>query len=585
MTRTPHRLLRAPIGPRARSMLVAGMLAAACATSAQAQGFNLGNILRNALSPAAGQCRTLLAWVRTPVPAAAAEPAAPADPRQRRTGWPAAGALDARTAQLLSDEVFARHFGKTYEQLTMQDFRSFQQETARACMQGGEFTPAEWQTVQTLWNQHQHARLVQAMQARRAQQEASERQGAAAKGELDQLVAELQQASPQGTSLARLQAIRERARPLVARVGAEGQQAFDAAFQQAAQAIVPDLLRQRINEALAQAQSPEHLPLLAKARDSVGPQGSGRGMGLPADDPALLSLQRRERELAVAAAEAESRELAGFADGLAGLEAGVQWQRRFQSRWGGNPTRLAPELAAVQTDFQQRREAVLARSGALLVRAAQQATSVAEAQSSVGRYTLPSEASLPGVQAMRAAVDERIRLIERNDALGRATPAGPSQPAAAAVPAAVAAPVAPPAQAAAAGSRAGGEPTEEVMYDLVRQKFETAAARVKGLYSQCQGGGSRDNPVNAMMCLSLNMQRGMTGGALAAPTRILQFAKIGCEKSPSRPGYNCEYEIKTDNPMNKQFVAMTGFQLDEAGFGQGRFVRNREGVWLMITGD
>ena len=37
--------------------------------------------------------------------------------------------------------------------------------------------------------------------------------------------------------------------------------------------------------------------------------------------------------------------------------------------------------------------------------------------------------------------------------------------------------------------------------------------------------------------------------------------------------------------MNKQFVAMTGFQLDEAGFGQGRFVRNREGVWLMITGD
>lgn len=123
------------------------------------------------------------------------------------------------------------------------------------------------------------------------------------------------------------------------------------------------------------------------------------------------------------------------------------------------------------------------------------------------------------------------------------------------------------------------------MYELVRTKFDNAAKRVKGLYDQCAGGGDRNNPVNAMMCLGLNMQRGMTGGAAAAPTRIVKFAKIGCEKSPSRPGYNCEYEIQTDSPINKQFASMTGFQLDQAGFGQARFVRNRDGLWLMITGE
>lgn len=555
-------------------------LAALLAGPVQAQGFNLGNLLRNALSPAAGQCRALLAWVRTPPPAAAA-PEAAADPRWRAMAD--SRLLDARTAQLLSDEVFVKHFGKPYEQLTMQDFRSFQQDTTRACRQGGEFTPSEWQTVQTLWNQHQHARLVQAMQARRAQQEAADREATAAKAELSQLSAELLQAQPGTMTLARLQAIRDRGQALAPKVGSEMAQAFDGSLQQAAQAVVPALLRQRVEETLAQARTGDDLAALARAREVATSPGSNLGVSLSADDPAIVALQRRERELAVAAADGERRDMAGFADGLPGLESGVQWHRRFQARWGAAANRMPAELATVHTDFRERRQEVLARVGPQLVRTVQQTTSVAEAQDSIGRYTLPFESGHASVQAMRAAVDERLKLIERNDALGRATAPGATQPAAA--PAPQVALAQPAAARTAESARPAGEPSEEVMYDLVRTKFQNAANRVKGLYDQCAGGGSSSNPVNAMMCLGLNMQRGMTGGALAAPTRILKFAKIGCEKSPSRPGYNCEYEMQTDSPMNKQFVAMTGFQLDEAGFGQGRFVRNREGNWLMITGD
>ena len=568
--------------PSVQALALALAIAAA---PAQAQ-VNLGNMLRNALNPANAQCRSLLEWVRTPQPPGTADAAAAAAPTpgRRMPAVPIGGAVDARTSFLLSDEVFAKRFGKTYEQLTLQDFRTFQQQTARFCMQNGEFTPAEWQTVQSLWNEHQQARIVQALQARRNQQEAAQREAAGARAELEQLASELGHGTAQTLTLARLQAIRERGRTLSPRAGAEAQQAFDAAWQRSAPGLVPELLRQRAQEAVAQARGPEQLPQLSRLREGLAQQGASLGVPLPADDPALQALERRERELAVAAAAAERRQIDGLPDGLPGLEAGVQWQQRFQATWSGG--RLVPELAAVQEDFRQRREGVLQRSAPVLVRAVQQATTIAEAQGSVGRYTLPSEASLASVQAMRNAVDERIRLIERNDALGRATAAGPAQAVAAAPAGGGNAPrAAVPAAAPVAASTGPGEPSEEVMYDLVRQKFENAAARVKGLYDQCQGGGNGGNPVNAMMCLGFNLQKGVTGGAAAQPTRIIKFAKIGCEKSPSRPGYNCEYEIQTDNPMNNQFSKMTGFQIDEAGFGQGRFVRNREGRWLMITGD
>lgn len=565
-----------------RAAALAGVAAMALTSGPTHAQVNLNNILRNALNPANSQCRTLLEWVRTPVPAASeAQPSGTVAGRRQAVGMPGS-MLDSRTAHLLSDPVFSKHFGKTYEQLTIQDFRTFQQQTARFCMQNGEFTPAEWQTVQNLWNQGQHARIVQALQTRRSQEQAAEQESARARAELGQLTAELGQATPQSLNLERLQAFRDRGRSLGPRAGADAQQAFEAAFQRSAQMVGPDMLRQRAQEALAQANSPEHLPQLARTREALTQQASKLGIPLASDDPSLQALDRRGRELAGAAAAAERRQLDGFPDGLRGLEAGVQWQQRFQSTWGGGG-HLAPELAAVQEDFRKRREAVLQRSGPLLVRTVQQTTTISEAQGSVGRYTLPDEANLSGVQAMRNAVDDRIRLIERNDALGRPTAAGATQPAAPQPTVASARPA--PAPAAAPVSSNPGEPSEEVMYDLVRQKFENAAARVKGLYDQCQGGGSGGNPVNAMMCLGFNLQKGVTGGAMSQPTRIVKFAKIGCEKSPSRPGYNCEYEIQTDSPMDNQFAKMTGFQLDQAGFGQGRFVRNRESRWLMITGE
>lgn len=540
------------------------------ALPARAQLGGLGDLFRNVLDPASSRCRTLRDWVRTPLPAGADASAMPATPASRRAV--SRIALDPKVWFLVSDEVFEPRFGKRYEQLTIQDFRDFQRNTARACVQGGEFTPTEWQTVQALWNESQHASIVQMRQARLAQQAEAARARAEADAELQQLVTEVRP----GVGLDRLKAIRSRAQALQATASPEARQAFGQSFDREVQTLVPDLLRQQVQEAVAQARSGEHLAMLLGVRDRVGPSSSGLGVGLSPDDPALVALQQRSGELAAEAAATERRSLDALPDALPGLAEGVQWQQRFQSRWGGLRGQV-PELTAVETDFHQRRQAVLAHSGPALARAVQQATSVSEAQSMVGRYTLSSERDHASTRAMLAAVDERVRLIERNQALGRETPAGPAR--------AVAAPetVAAVAEARSAATSPRGEPTEEIMYELVRQKFENAAARVKGLYSQCEGGGDRSNPMNAMMCLGLNLQRGVTGGAAASPTRILRFSKIGCEKSPSRPGFNCEYEIETDSPMNKQFQAMTGFNIDQSGLGQGRWVRKSDGAWLMIT--
>ena len=554
--------------PRLRLSLLPGFAAVFFSMPAQAQLGVFNDVLRNVLNPAAHRCRVLLDWVR--LPTSTAEATQPPGGRALpgvRGGW------SPRWGYLTSDEVFEPRFGKRYDQLTMQDFREFQRETARVCMQGGQFTPGEWQTVQALWNERQQTSIVQMRRAQEAQLAEAARAQAQADAELRQLTEEL---GP-GLSLDRLRTIRSRAQGLEHAASPQARQGFREAFERELQAQVPDLLRQQINGALSQSPSGDALPALIQLNARVAPQTSGWGVGLVPDDPAVLALQRRIADLDRETAGMERRTLGSFSESLSGLEDGVRWHQRFQSRWAGMLAQL-PELTAVETDFRQRRQADLTRHGDGLVRAAQQAVTVSEAQSMVGRFTLVFEQGHPSTRALAAAVDDRVRLIERNQALGRSTPPGAVR----SEPQAAVAERVPAATRPLAGS-AAGEPSEEVMYDLVRQRFENAAARVRSLYEQCERGGDRSNPMNAMMCLGINLERGFTGGAAAVPTRIVRFGKIGCEKSPSRPGYNCEYEIEADNPMNKQFQTLTGFNIDQSGLGQGRWVRRSDGSWLMIT--
>lgn len=548
---------------------------------AQAQPLiNLGKIFKNPADASEGNCSLLLEWVKSSGHVNNSE-ATRYPPSGRRTPSDVGQSVDPKTAYLISDEVFQKYFSKTYEQLTMQDFSEFQRRSVRACTQAGTFTPSEWQTVRTIWSQQGQAKLLQAAQLQRSRREANERAAAQTSAELERLTIELQQATADNMTPQRLEAIRHRIAVMTrtAKMRPEEQAEFESQLLSSEKRLIPDWLRAKARGALAIAQGPDQLRALIATRESVTSGSGASGMRLADDEPLVLDMQRRERELAAVAAKAERKALVRHADPLADLESGARWHEGFESRWGSTPD--VPELLEVQREFVQMRLPVLGRSSALLVKAVQKTTTIAEARDSISRYTLPSESGTTAVTAMQAAVEERIRLIERNEALGHETVAGasadPSQPL--------------PADrkrkgsagAAAAASEASGEPSEATMYDLVRLKFEKAAQRVRGLYDQCQGGGDRSNPMNMAICVGLMVQQGATGGALASPTRIVKFAKIDCQKSPSRPGYNCEYEIETDTPMNRQFASMTGFQVDESGLGQGRFVRNRQGIWLMIT--
>ena len=69
---------------------------------------------------------------------------------------------------LLEDEPFAKAFGKTYDQLTIADFRRLQ-EVQAACQRAGTLTPAEQQTVQQLLNPSMQPQLSRQLAAARAQ--------------------------------------------------------------------------------------------------------------------------------------------------------------------------------------------------------------------------------------------------------------------------------------------------------------------------------------------------------------------------------------------------------------------------------
>lgn len=567
---------------RLRSTTLLVLLGAAL-MPAHAQRLDLGNMLRNALNPATYRCKGLLEWVRTPVPDQEAAPDGRAEAPLRRGLAPVAGGLDRRTLYLVSDEVFRKHFGKTYEQLTEQDLREFQQSTARACMQGGEFRPDEWQTVQSLWSPYQHGQFVQLIRARRAEQAATDRRRAQAQADLDRTLAELEAADTATLSLDSVMALRERAQKLAPQAGTEGQQAFNLRYDAWATRHGAEMVRRRIQDVLNSPAEPALALAQVQRTGELAGRRSPLGVTLAEDDQALLALQRRERELAATVAAAERRAMDGWPDGLAGLEAGVQWQRQFDAR-RTSLVRPVPELDAAMNDFTQRRQQVLARSAGLLTSAVEQTATVAQAQGLKSRYLLPSETGSAAARSLDEAIDRRVRLIERSEALGRPVGAAPTPQVSPPMPQPTTAQPGQAAPSAAANPASPGEPSEEVMYDLVRQKFETAAAKVKASYDQCEGGGDRANPMNMMMCGMFNLQRGVTGGAAAMPTKIVRFSKIGCEKSPSRPGYNCEYEIQTDSPIRNMSSKLLGFQIDENGFGQARFVRNREGLWLMITG-
>lgn len=522
-----------------------------------------------------GNCEKLKRWVETP----AGEPAPGAMGRLARSAGPG--------LRLISDEVFVPAFGKPYDQLTQADLSAYQRETLPACQKIGLFTPAQAQQVQQLLNPGAHPAYSQQLVQQRAQARVLAEARAAALQEMGQLRAELGQLPATDAGLSRLQQLDQRAAQLRDKLPAQESTAFDSAAQQARQRIAGPAQQERIARALAEPQEPASLARLQQVEASLDKNL------LPPGDAQLARLQERIHALSLSTAAALRAEVAALPAGIEGLASGAEWSARTQSLWrnGGS---LTPEIRAVMSDFNQQRSRTLASpTTAAAFKAAVNATRTpGEAQALPARYLMSDEGNTAAGQALQQAVNDRLALMERNAALGRSLDAPPRKTQTVAAAAdddeEDDAPPPPKAKGKSAGKSREtlrrGEPSEEMMFDLVNQRFTDKADNYRDIQQRCSqgpagGGNGMGAAMDSVMCLSVMMTGAVTGNAMAEAPKITKFKKLGCERASGKPGYICDYKITTSHPINQQMGSILGGLMGRGGVGQARFLYDGDG-WI-----
>ncbi len=542
----------APLAPLLFAALLLGQ-----STAAQAQ-FDLRRLMQSAgQMMQRGTCEKLKTWVENPAP----EQAPPAEGRRR-----VAGDRGGDDMRLIADEVFVPAFGKPYDQLTQADLTGYQRDTLRACHSMGLFTPQQAQQVSQLLNPGTHPMYSQRLAQRRAEAGARAAAQTAAAQELRQLQAELDGLEASDAGLSRLQQLSQRVAQLERNAAPQDVAAYNAAAQQARLRIGGPAQQDRIARALAAAQDPSSLQRLMSVEASLD-----RSL-LPPGDSQLAQLQDRIRELAAATAAHQRAELAAIPAGLDGLAAGAQWSQRH-----GASGAVAPELRRVQDEFRQQRDRQLASPAvvAQLEAAVAAARTPAQVDALPSRYLLAGEEGSAAGRALQSASSARHAAMERNVALGRDPSADPLPPQR--VQAAAPVRTAPPQREAPQREPlARGEPSEEVMFDMVNLRFTRAAENYRNLLQKCDqtrpNGNSMGGMMDGMVCLSLKMQGAVTGNAQAEPVKITKFRKLGCDRASGKPGYVCDYMITTSHPVSQQMGSILGGLMGQGGVGQARFL-------------
>lgn len=387
----------------ARAVLLYGAfsLFTTAAGTVQAQGLDLGGLIKRV--PGAPNARQVQRVI---------EQASSGQGCDRLKQW--AGALPPAAApgrpddllRYVDDGVFHAHFGKTYDQLTIDDFRSAQT-AQRECQRQGVFTPAEQRVVATVWNQHTHARLAQQLVAARGQRS----QAVALGQELDRL-------QPTEADYRRIDAIKSSADSLSRSLPA-GERSFLAQkIDQARARIGPPVEQQRVSQAIASAQGSTGLAALAKLHSELG----RAALGPAGAEPLRAQLRTRIAELepeVVAAERATSPLSVGSAAGLPTLEQGKIWLAGFNQRY--QPVlAVSPALAALRQEVIAQRRAQIVASEAQLASQLRSAAGPGEVSSMLARYLTSEEQSEGAGRVLKAIADERageMQKVARNESV------------------------------------------------------------------------------------------------------------------------------------------------------------------------
>lgn len=545
-----NRLMASIQSRRLAGWLAAGCLALAFNSTVEAQQFNFGRELGKLLTLPNSDCKRLKEWVGKAPMGAATNP---------RAGGPA--------MILISDEMFAPVFGKTYDALTMADFQNFQQSTRPACQKEGALAPLEWQLVLTIWNAQQQQRLAPQLAKRRADQQT-----------FLASIDELERLGPTEEDFGRLKDIQQRGQAYVPNAAPDQKEIFQSRLLAAQQRVAEPVLSARIEATSSQPVGIAGYQAMARLRQEV----DRPNLGLPAEHPARQQLNAAMGRLADGLAREIETSIRSLPPGLAGLEAGTRWLQDFDRQWSNTPGNLPPSVDGVRRKFLDNRQTALQAGRGELQAQLRRANNPNEPDAILSRYLLSSERSSPAGTELVVAAQQRVEAIERSSAIQRGG-GGRDLP---------------PAQAdeedddtprkkgGKKATLARGEPTEEVMYDLLKSRFDSEAQKMKEINDRCASGrvgngNQMGNVMDAAMCLGM-LPGKMMGTDQAI--RIVSFRKLGCAKASGKPGYVCDYMVKTSHPMNQSMGSIIGSMMDSKGAGQGRFLDAGDS-WIAYFGE
>ncbi len=543
-----HRISLLHSHKRIVSGLVVSLMLGGLSSHAAAQQFNLGRELTKLLTLPNSDCKRLKEWVGSAPMGAAAN---------HRAGGP--------TMQLISDELFAPIFGKTYDQLTMDDFQRFQQSTRPACQKEGSLTPIEWQMVLSVWNASQQQRLAPQLVKRRSDQQAF-------MASLD----ELNRLGPTQEDFTRLKDIQQRGQAYLPNATPEQQQEFRTRIQAAQQRVIEPVQSQRIEAAISQAQGIAGYQSLARLRQEIDQPGQA----LPASHPARQQLNLAIGQLSDGLATDAEKSIHGLPPGTAGLEASAKWLRELDRQWSNTPGGIPVNVDGVRRRLLDNRPTALQSSRNDIQAQIRRANGPSEPEAILSRYLLDSERSSASGAELVATAQQRLEAIERSAAIQRGGGGRDLPPADADDEDDT-----PRKKGSKNSTLARGEPSEEVMYDLLKSRFDGRAKRIQDIQDRCSGvqpgGNQMGAAMDTIMCLGMLPQKAMQTDQAV---RIVSFRKLGCAKASGKPGYVCDYIAKTSHPIHQSMGSIMGGLMDSAGAGQGRFL-NAGDKWIAYFGE
>lgn len=365
---------------------------------AQAQGFNLGKIIKDSLSGVS--CDKYKRWIAS-VPGAAADAAV------------GRGGSDVMLS-LVAEPVFSQAFGKPYRDLKQNDFRNAMQ-TLAECRRTNGLTLIEAQLTQQIWNEYAQPgiqRQLEAQQAQRAEM-AALRQEIEALRPVEEDYARLEELKTKGDAIIR------RARPEGRSEGGRGEAgrggniladlaAFEKVVDSARLRIGIPVETQRVQAAVASAEGSAGLQTLAGHLDRL------RRSPLPASSmqPLRESLNNRIVALAGAAAQQERQLINPPRGDLNDLAAHAAAVREFDKR-NSRALSLAPPLVALQRTLRAERQPLLPAAAAEVERQVRGSRDPEQIPQLLSRYFLDEELqSGPGGELKRMA-DTRAGLLKR----------------------------------------------------------------------------------------------------------------------------------------------------------------------------